>query len=779
VIELRALGSLSVRGSDGSELHGLIVQPKRLALLAYLCIATPRGFHRRDALLALFWPESDEEHARAALRKGLHVLRRAVGETAIVSRGEEDVGVDGQAVWCDASAFREHIDDGRLDRALALYRGDLLPGFFLSGLPAFEQWLESERSKCRELASVSAQRLAADLESQGKLDDAVLWARTAVTLSPSDERVLRRLLELLDRVGDRTGAIAAYDEFVRRVAAETEIEPSTETQQLVGRIRAGAGGSAVHVATPSRLQLPKTGHRDAPRTRTTASLTAIQWTPRRALHRKALLSATAFAVVVAGAGTSWWARETTQLPGDRIESLVVLPFENLSKDPAQEYFADGMHEAIIDQLGRIGALKKVISRTSALRYRKTDKSVEQIARELGVDAVVEGSVLSADGRVRITVQLIEGAAEKRVWGETYERDLRHVLALQAEVARAIAEEIRVTLSPADHARLAGARVVKPEAYQLYLIGNFKLGQQTEAAFREALKNFRHATEIDPAYAPAYAGMAMAYIELGSWASSLPPEAVYQQAKAAALAALERDSTLAEAHIALARVKQLFEWDWSGAEAEFQRGIALNPNATYAWLTYANYLMSMGRFERVVTITRQVLERDPLSAFAYIHLGWALEHLGRDGEALEQYRTLLALAPDWHAYLRFAEYHVMRGELDEALRNAVKAESLLGPTGPPAWLAQIAYTYAKTNRRADALRILGALRVRAAREYVPPVVPAFIYVGLGEKQKSLDFLEQAYERRDILLVWLKVRKHLDPLRDEPRFQDLMRRMNFPN
>jgi TolB-like protein/DNA-binding SARP family transcriptional activator/Tfp pilus assembly protein PilF len=779
VIELRTLGSLSIRGSDGAELHGLMVQPKRLALLAYLCVATPRGFHRRDALLGLFWPESDEEHARAALRKGLHVLRRAVGETTIVSRGEEDVCVDPQAVWCDAAEFRKHIDEGRLDEAMALYRGDLLPGFFLRDGPAFERWLESERSRFRELASVAAQRLSADLESQGKLDGAIPWARTAVALSLTDERVLRRLLELLERVGDRTGAIAAYDDFVRRVAAETEIEPSTETQQLVGRIRAGAGGSAVHLATPSRLQLPKTGHRDAPRTRTTASLTAIQWTPRRALHRKALLSATAFAVVVAGAGTSWWARETTQLPGDRIESLVVLPFENLSKDPAQEYFADGMHEAIIDQLGRIGALKKVISRTSALRYRKTDKSVEQIAHELGVDAVVEGSVLSADGGVRITVQLIDGATEKRVWGESYERDLRHVLALQAEVARAIAEEIRVTLSPADHARLAGARVVKPEAYQLYLIGNFKLGQQTESAFREALQNFRQATEIDPAYAAAYAGIAMAYIELGSWASSLPPEAVYQQAKAAAMAALERDSTLAEAHIALARVKQLFEWDWSGAEAEFQRGIALNPNATYAWLTYANYLMSMGRFDQVVTITRRVLERDPLSAFAYIHLGWALEHLGRDGEAFEQYRTLLALAPDWHAYLRFAEYHVMRGERDEALRNAVKAESLLGPTGPPAWLAQVAYTYARTNRRADAERILRVMRVRAAREYVPPVVPAFIYVGLGDKEKALDFLEQAYQRRDILLIWLKVRKHLDPLRDEPRFQDLMRRMNFPN
>ena len=778
MIELRTLGSLSIRGSDGSEIHGLIVQPKRLALLAYLCIATPRGFHRRDALLGLFWPESDEEHARAALRKALHVLRRTLGETAIVSRGEADVAVDALAIWCDAAEFRERIDGGRLDEAMALYRGDLLPGFFVSDVAGFEQWLESERSRFRALASTAAQRLAAGLEARGRFDDAIHWARTAVTLSSSDERVLRRLLELLERVGDRTGAIAAYEDFARRIVAETDTEPSAATRQLVGQIR-GGDGSAVQLGAPLAPRLPKTRRPDDASTRPVVSLAAIERTPRRALGRKALLGATVLAVVAAGAGTGWWARETTHSPADRIESLAVLPFENLSSDPAQEYFADGMHEAIIDHLGRIGALKKVISRTSALRYRKADKSVQQIAHELGVDAVVEGSVLSADGRVRITVQLIEGATEKRVWGESYERDLRHVLTLQAEVARAIAQEIQVTLSPADHARLAGARVVKPEAYKLYLIGNFKLGQQTEAAFREALQDFGQATEIDPAYAAAYAGMAMAYIELGSWASSLPPEAVYQQAKAAALAALARDSTLAEAHIALARVKQLFEWDWTGAEAEFQRGIALNPNATYAWLTYANYLMSMGRFEQVVTITRRVLERDPLSVFAYIHLGWALEHLGRDGEALEQYRTVLALAPDWHAYLSLAEYHVMRGEFDEALRNAVKAESLLGPTGPPAWLGRVAYTYAKTDRRADAQRILRAMLERAAREYVPPVDPAFICVGLGENQRALDFLEQAYERRDVQLIWLKIRKQYDPLRDEPRFQDLMRRMNFPN
>ena len=574
--------------------------------------------------------------------------------------------------------------------------------------------------------------------------------------------------------------MAAYEDFVRRVAAETEIEPSTETQQLVGRIRAGANGSAVRVAAPSDPQLPKTRHLDASSTRPVASLAAIERTPRRVWHRKALVGAVVFAIAAAGAGTSWWARETTHSPGDRLESLVVLPFTNLSSDPAQEFFADGMHEAIIDQLGRIGALKKVISRTSALRYRNSGKSVREIARELGVDAVVEGAVLSADGRVRINVQLIDGSSEVRLWGESYERDARHVLALQAAVASAIAEEIRITLTVEDHARLHSDRVVKPEAYRLYLIGNFKLGKQTEAAFREALRYFQRATEIDPAYAAAYAGEAMAYIELGSWASSLPPDSVYRPAKAAALAALVRDSTLAEAHIALARVKQLFEWDWAGAEAEYKRGIALNPNATYAWLTYANYLMSMGRFEQVVTISRQALGRDPLSPFAYNHLGWALDHLGRDDEALEQYRLALALAPEWHnLYLRLAEYYLMRGKLDEAARNAAKAESLLGADGPPAWLGQVGYTYARANRRADALRVLNAMSVRATREYVPPVFFAFVYLGLGENQKALDFLERAYERHDVLLVWLKVRRHLDPLRDDPQFQDLMRRMNFPS
>ena len=785
MIELRTLGTLSVRGPDGAELHGLIVQPKRLALLTYLCVATPRGFHRRDALLGLFWPESDEDHARTALRKALHVLRRALGETAIISRGESDVCADPNAIWSDAAAFQEHADAGRLDEAMALYRGDLLPGFFLSDVPAFEHWLERERSRLRDLASKMAQKLADRLESEGRLGDAVASARTAVSLSPTDERVLRRLLELLDRAGDRTGAISAYEDFVRRVAVEAELEPSTETQQLVRWIRARRADAHKGLATPSEPPgstaddvLPPSPVRATP---STMQPMAVEQGRRGERRRRVFVGAALAALIAGSVGSGWWMNTTTREASDRITSLVVLPFENLSSDPAQAYFADGMHEAIIDQLARIGSLEKVISRTSAARYRKSGKSMQQIARELDVDAVVEGSVLSADGRVRINVQLIDGRAESRLWGESYERDMRHVLSLQAAVARAIAEEIRTTLTAEDQARLGATHVVKPEAYRLYLIGNFKLGQQTETAIREALQYFQQATEIDSAYAAAYAGKAMAYLELGSWASTLPRESVYPQAKAAALTALELDSTLAEAHIALARVKQLFEWDWSGAETEFRRGIALNPNATYAWLTYANYLMSMGRYEQVVTISRRALERDPLSPFAYNHLGWALDHLGRDDEALEQYRMALALAPELHnLYLRLSEFNMMRGKLDEASRYATKAESLLGgATGPPGWLGQVAYTYARVNRRADALRILNAWRTRAPGEYVTPVGPAYIHLGFGDRKRALDYLEQAYEQRDVTLIWLKVRRHLDPLRDDPRFQELMRRMNFPS
>lgn len=238
MVELRVLGALSVRGSDGVELDALLVQPKRFALLAYLCLATPRGFQRRDTLTGLFWPESDALHARGALRKALHVLRRTLGDGVILTRGEEEVGVDFAALWCDANALGEHATAGRWDEALALYRGDLLPGFFVDDVPELEQWLERERARLRGVAASTAARLADRLESEKKDADAIAAARTALSLAGTDERMLRRLLELLDRAGDRTAAISAYDDFAREVAETAGVKPSAETQALVERIRA-------------------------------------------------------------------------------------------------------------------------------------------------------------------------------------------------------------------------------------------------------------------------------------------------------------------------------------------------------------------------------------------------------------------------------------------------------------------------------------------------------------------------------------------------------------
>jgi serine/threonine protein kinase/tetratricopeptide (TPR) repeat protein len=461
-----------------------------------------------------------------------------------------------------------------------------------------------------------------------------------------------------------------------------------------------------------------------------------------------------------------------------IRRLAVLPMENVSGDPEQEYFADGMTEALIADLAKIHSLR-VISRTSSMRYKRSGKPLPQIARELGVDAVLEGSVLSSEGKVRITTQLIRGDTDEHLWAESYERRLEGVLDLQRLLARAIAEEIQVTLSPEDTARLTAPASIHPEAYQLYLKGNFQLGKGTESSFRHAVEHYRQAITIDTTFAPAYAGLAVAYIDLGSWASSLPPAAVHAEARSAALEALERDSTLAEAHIALARIKHLFEWDWAGAEASFRRGIELNPSSTHALIIYENYLISMGRFEESVTIGTRTLERDPLSTGTYLHVGWALEYLGRDTEAMEQYQKGLELAPeDFGLNLVLAEFCVHRGRLDEASRLTERAENLLGAGGSPTWLALLGYIYARANRRIDAVRILNELETRAKGGYVPPNARAGVHIGLDQREKALELLEQAYAKRDVTMVWLKVRRVYDSLRNEPRFQDLLRRMNFP-
>ena len=480
--------------------------------------------------------------------------------------------------------------------------------------------------------------------------------------------------------------------------------------------------------------------------------------------------------------TSEGDRRTSSRAARPIKSLVVLPFKNVAHDPQQDYFVDGMHDALISQLAQIAALD-VTSRTSAARYKNSDQPISHIARELKVDALVEGSVLCAGDSVRIHVDLIQVRPRERLlWAQTYDRNIRDVLALHSEVAQAVASEIRVTLTPQERKRLEKVRQVDPEAYRNYLVGNFQLSQGSEGTFVQALEHFSRAIAIDPEYAPAYAGTSLAYIELGSWASTKPPSAVSQQARQAALTALQKDPSLAEAHIALARVKQLFEWNWAEAEAEFRHGIELNPRSAYALAVYANYLMSLGRFGEAEKIGRRCIELDPLTGDAHVQVGWALDHQRRDAEALEYYDKALELAPKGYrlgVLLELAQFYGERARVQEASRYADESAAMLSEDAPAAWLSRLGYAYALAKRPTEARRILDDLLARARRQYVPPTCPAGLFGILGEVERGVDLIEEAYEIRDVIMVWVKIRHQFDSLRSHPRFQNIVRRMEFPS
>jgi len=338
----------------------------------------------------------------------------------------------------------------------------------------------------------------------------------------------------------------------------------------------------------------------------------------------------------------WRDRFLGNAAAPRIRSLAVLPLENLSGDPDQEYFADGMTDEMITGLAKIGSLR-VISRNSVMHYKGQRNPTPQIAKELNVDAVVEGTVQRSGNRVRISAQLIQANPEKHLWAESYERDLGDILSVQAEVTQAISREIRVTLAPAEQARVSKVRPVDPQSYQLYLQGNFQLLQDSERTYLRAIEDFEQAVKRDPSYAPAYAGLSMACQEAGGWQTSLPFSAFNTQAREAAQKALALDDGLAEAHIALGRI-EFYEWNWAGADRELRRGFELNSTGTFARMLYENYLTYMGRFEESIVVGKQTIELDPLSPAAYAELGYALIYAGHDLEGLKQYEKGLELNP---------------------------------------------------------------------------------------------------------------------------------------
>jgi TolB-like protein/Tfp pilus assembly protein PilF len=448
--------------------------------------------------------------------------------------------------------------------------------------------------------------------------------------------------------------------------------------------------------------------------------------------------------------------------------------DNLSHDAAEDYFADGMTDELITELGQIAALR-VISRTSVMQYRGTHKSLPQIARELNVDAVVEGTVLRSGDRIRITAQLIQASIDKHLWAHTYEGDLREVLTLQENVAKDIAEQIRAQLTPQEQAKLKNARPVNPAAYEAYLRGNYFADKRTAEALTKAIEYFEQAIRDDPNSAPAYAGLADAYSVLSEY-KSVPAHESHMKARVAARRAVEIDDSLAEAHAELANVATLDDYDWSGAEQEFRRAIELNPGKATAHHFHAQNLICLGRWHEASVEMEQARELDPLSIIISANIGLVYYYARQPDRAIEAELRALELDPNAafiYEYLGTA--YLQKGMYREAIGHLQKAVGL--SNGFPLYQAELAYSYAAAGDRAQAGRILTDLKSRSRRQYVSSYSLAVAYISLGKKDAALARLQKAYEEREDQVGLLKIEPLFDTLHADPRFQELLRRIGL--
>lgn len=454
--------------------------------------------------------------------------------------------------------------------------------------------------------------------------------------------------------------------------------------------------------------------------------------------------------------------------GAPIRSVAVLPLENLSGDPEQEYFADGMTEQLTADLSSIAKLR-VISRTSVMQYKKARKPLSDIARELNVDAVVEGSVVRAGEKVRITARLIRAATEETLWARSYERDLRDVLALQSEVANSIAGEVGITLTSQEQARLASARPVDPEAHRLSLLGRFHANQGTEEGLKKAIQHFDLAIAKDPGSASAYAGLAEAYIGLSSF--YVHPREAMPKAKAAARSALKLDESLADAHAALGYIHLIYDWDGPAAERELQRAIQLNPSLSTARLNYAAYLTTQGRNDEGILEIRRAVELDPLSLRAHAEGTVLLLFSGRYDEAIELARKGLELEPNFAFGLAFQGLaYAEQGRFQEAISNLQKAARL---DKSPTILALGAHVHAVAGQKREAEKLIHEVEEGARHRYFCPYEIGAAYVSLGDPDTAVKWFRKGVDDRADCMAWLGVEPWIESFRSDPRYAQLLR------
>jgi TolB-like protein/DNA-binding winged helix-turn-helix (wHTH) protein/Flp pilus assembly protein TadD len=491
---------------------------------------------------------------------------------------------------------------------------------------------------------------------------------------------------------------------------------------------------------------------------------------------RGLVISAAVLLLLVGVGLGLWRYGSRERLAPTIRSIAVLPFESLSNDTNQDYFADGMTDVLISDLGQIGALR-VISRTSVMGYKHVRKPLPQIARELNVDAIVEGTVLRSGDRVRITAQLISASADRHLWSQSYQGELRETLEVQSKVAMAIADQVRINVNPREQAALAAAKAVNPEAYISYLKGRYFWNKRTADSLKIALAYFNQAIEEDPKYAQAYSGLADTYALLGDWQYAvMTPKEALPKAKAAATKALELDSSLGEAHNSLAFCLDGFDWDFESAGKEFQRAIELNPGYATAHHWYAWHLALMHRYNEATAEMKKAQDMDPLSLVINADLAELLALAHSYDESIRQSQKTIEMDPRFGlAHNHLGQAYLETQRYGDAVAELTKAVDLSERS--PTCVASLARAYAITGRRNDALKLLADLKQRSGGSYSHGSELAVIYASLGQTDQAMTWLEKGFGERFHPGVLL--RPGLDPLRSDPRFRDLVRRVGIPN
>lgn len=790
---LKLLGHPSIEGPGGALLTRRAAQRHRIALLALLARSPGRGLSREKAM-AYLWPESDPEHARNLLNVSVYVLRKALGEDALLSSAD-DLRLNLQAVSVDVAEFEAALLRGEHERAAAAYQGPFMDGFFLSNAPEFERWAELERERLAASYAKALEALAGAAEARRDFATAAEWWKARAAHDAHDSRVARRLMQALEAGGNRAAALHHAEIHERLLQEEFGVEPDPETRAVVDAIRRrrdsheGTSGGAAAQADQERAD--PTAHTigsDAgvgrgARLRTMGRPVGgrlIAWGGGVVAAALVIWGLVAFGSSLGSGRPSVRAENpvaSTSL-SDRVppaRTIAVLPFVNLSPDPGEEYFSDGLAEELIGTLARIRALQ-VAARTSSFAFKGQTRDIREIGRALNVATVLEGSVRRDGDRLLVAAQLIDVSDGFHLWSGMYERRLTDIFDIQRDLALQIAGALEAELTRAERQRLARRPTEDPDAHILYLKGRYFFGKRTATSLATAIEYFERALAADPRYAQAHAGLATAYAPVGVHGYLSSAEA-RERMRNAALRAIEIDPDLAEARTALAAYRHLYEWDWASAETEYRRAIALNPDYPTAHTWYGFLLESMSRFEDAVREIRISVELDPLVASGYSALGFALFLAGHADRGLEHIGHALELdSTNWMAHIHLGQVMEAMGKVDSAIRAYERAVTHSGAAAKPR--ATLARAWALAGREDEARQTLATLvaEAKATGGHAPVVATAFL--ALRDVEGAIAWLESAYLQRHPDLQRIPADPRFAALRDDPRFLDLLDRIGLP-